>query len=88
MSLWEVHQIEEKIRAILSDVEYYDPDHHFGRPFFTAYQLAIELEKRYPPVVAAIGYPIGGKGVGVKSSFSQYLARELSKKLNPMTFAV
>jgi hypothetical protein len=81
MSLWQEEHIEEKVLAILADVEYREPDHHLGRPFVTAYQLAIELATRHPDTVRRIGLPIGGRGTGQHSSLSWYLARQLSGKL-------
>lgn len=81
MSIWEKYDIEAKVRAILLEVEYYKPEHHFGRPFLTAYQLAIEFEKRYNHEFASLGYKVGGKGIGEKISLAQYLARRLSDQI-------
>ena len=78
MSLWLDHEIGDKVVAILTDVQYQKPEHHFGRPFLTAYQLAIEFAQRYPEATTAIGYPVGGRGTGQRASLAQYLARELS----------
>ncbi len=44
-SLWEQHNIGDRIIQILREVE--DEGHHFGRPFLTAYQLAIEFDNRH-----------------------------------------
>ena len=46
-NFWETHGLEEKIVGLLAEVSYYEPDHHFGRPFLTAYQLAILFKERY-----------------------------------------
>lgn len=81
MSKWERYDIETKVRAILSEVEYYKPEHHFGRPFLTAYQLAIEFEKRYNHEFTSLGYKVGGRGSGVQYSLTQYLAHELSTRI-------
>ncbi len=65
----------------MADVAYYDPNHHFGRPFLTAYQLAIVFKERFPTVFVSIGHPIVGRGAGVSFSFSSYLAGQLSRKI-------
>ena len=64
MSIWEEHRIEERVTAILSDVNAYQPDHHFGRPYLTAYQLAIALDRIAPQARQALGSPVGGEGIG------------------------
>ena len=79
MSFWVDNNIEDRINQILSDVE--DEGHHFGRPFLTAYQLAIEFASRYPDIVARLGKQIGGAGTGEHTSIAQYLALELSKQI-------
>lgn len=81
MSRWQEHNYEEKILAILSDVHYYVRKHHFGRPFITAYQLAIEFARRHPAEVEQLKHSVGGEGIGQRYSLSQYLARELSRKI-------
>ncbi len=81
MSHWRDLEIARKIREILADVHYTNPQHHFGRPFLTAYQLALEFARRHPDDVAIIGQPIGGEGVGQQSSLAQYLARQLSTEI-------
>ena len=81
MSHWQELEIAQKIRAILADVQYTKPEHHFGRPFLTAYQLALEFARRYPEDFATIGQPIGGEGVGQQSSLAQYIARQLSTEI-------
>ena len=82
MSHWEELDIAAKLTEILSDVHYTaKPDHHFGRPFLTAYQLAIEFANRHPEDVVTIGQPIGGSEVGQRSSLAQYLAGQLSSAI-------
>jgi hypothetical protein len=81
MSIWQEHNIEEKIVHILRQVQSHDPEHHFGRPFLTAYQLAIAFANEYPDATEAIGWPIGGAGVGQHNSLAQYLALELSRHI-------
>lgn len=39
MTKWEQYDIEEKVIGILRKAQSHDPDHNFGKPFLTAYQL-------------------------------------------------
>ena len=77
MSLWSQHDVAGKICEILKSVSY---DHHFGgRPFITVYQIAIELERRYPETIAALGTETGGAESGAGGrSLPLYLGRCLS----------
>jgi hypothetical protein len=79
MSFWEDNNIGDRINQILLDIE--DEGHHFGRPFLTAYQLAIEFASRYPDIVARLGKQVGGAGTGEHTSIAQYLALELSRQI-------
>ncbi len=82
MSIWEQCHLEERILDIL-DVRYsHGPEHHFGRPFLTPYQIAISFKEQYQSDFDAIGLPTGGIGTGQHNSFSQYIARELSRRIN------
>ena len=81
MSEWQEHDLEEEIHAILADVQYHRPEHLFGRPFLTAYQLAVEFARRYPQDFAQLGFQIGGKGIGERVSLTQYLAGQLSTRI-------
>lgn len=81
MSIWENHHVEAGIVDVLRDVPLNNDAHAFGRPFLTAYQLAIELDRRYPDVRAALGYRLGGAGVGDPNSLAQYLAQQLSRRI-------
>jgi hypothetical protein len=78
MSLWHELHIQEKIVAILQDVPDAQVEHHFGRPFLTAYQIAIEFQRRYPGAAERLDFPVGGAGVGQRNSLAQYLAGQLS----------
>ncbi len=79
MSHWQQLDIEQKVIDILGDVPDTEPGHHLGRPFLTAYQIAIEFANRYPDDAAQIGLAIGGAGAGQSNSLAQYLARQLSQ---------
>lgn len=82
MSDWEQYHFEERIREILNDQRYFRPDHHFGRPFLTPYQIAIEFSQRYPEDFEAIGLQVGGAGLGESNSLAQYIAGQLSRRIN------
>ncbi|MDO5518508.1 MAG: hypothetical protein Q4F66_13215 [Clostridium sp.] len=80
MNKWETYDLERKLKKILSKEKYKpDPEHHLGRPFLSAYQLAIEFAKTYPHEFEEIGLPIGGKGIGRKKTLAQEIAKRLSQ---------
>ncbi|MBK5221392.1 MAG: hypothetical protein JJE52_00640 [Acidimicrobiia bacterium] len=81
MSMWSEHDLTEKVIQILTDVHCNNDVHHFGRPYVSAYQIAIEMQRRFPGTVSAIGKPIGGAGTGQHNSLAQYLSNELSKQI-------
>lgn len=81
MSLWGQQDLTDKVVQILADVHCNNEVHHFGRPFISAYQIAIEMQRRFPGTVAEIGKPIGGAGTGQHNSLAQYLSNELSKQI-------
>ena len=78
-TLWQQYNIEERILQILREVD--DEGHHFGRPFLTAYQLAMEFDHRHHDIVRDCGYQVGGAGIGERNSLAQYLALELSRHI-------
>ena len=80
MSMWEEHQIADKIIQIL-DVESIPKKHHLGRPYMTPYQIAIAFKKRFPETFSCLGLPLGGKGIKSHTSLAQYIARELSRHI-------
>ncbi len=80
MSKWEDLSIEAHIREILGEVEYYR-QHHFGRPFLTAYQIAIKFNQRFPNEAQELGFQVGGEGIGERNSLAQYLAGQLSQRI-------
>lgn len=80
MSKWEDLNIEAHIREILNEVEYYR-EHHFRRPFLTAYQIAIKFNQRFPDEARELGFPVGGEGAGERNSLAQYLAGQLSRRI-------
>lgn len=80
MSKWITFDMDTKVAGILN-VKSHAPRHHFGRPFLTPYQIAIEFKNRYPADFRAIGKPVGGKNTGQHNSLAQYIALELSRKI-------
>ncbi len=80
-ALWRELNIEEKITQILQEIPDSAPEHHLGRAFLTAYQLAIEYKRRHPEDVDRLGLLVGGAGVGQRTSLAQYLALELSRRI-------
>lgn len=81
MNHWKQLDIENKITQILKDAS----NALKGQPYLTAYQIAIEFSIRYPEETAQIGFPVGGVGTGQKNSLAQYLAKELSRRINSKT---
>lgn len=79
MTIWDDHKLEEHIRDILAEQK---PGNSLGRPFLTAYQLAIELNEAHPEIAEDLGYKIGGRNTGSRNSLSQYLARELAGRIS------
>ncbi len=80
-SFWEDRNLGQKIVDVLGGVTYVEPDHHFGRPFVTAYQLAVLFKERFREDFCDFGHPVGGKGSGVQFSLTSYLAGQLSAKI-------
>ncbi len=78
MSMWDNFSLDTKVRAILN-VPTHPPDHHFGRPFLTAYQIVIAFAEEYPDDFEEIDKQIGGQGTGQHDSLAQYFALELSR---------
>jgi hypothetical protein len=81
MSHWEDLNIQNKIIEILSVIPEDVGDHPFGRPFLTAYQIAIVYDERHHEDVVTIGLPIGGAGTGEYNGLSQYFANQLSRRI-------
>jgi hypothetical protein len=82
ISDWTKYNFEAEIRKIL-EKKYHKPDpkHHLGRPFMTAYQIAIELNNNNPNIAQALGVKISGKGIDEKHSLAQYIANQLLTRI-------
>jgi hypothetical protein len=76
---WNQYDLTRVVTTILRDAWEASPDHHFGPPYLTPYQLAIEIEHTTPAVFRGINKPLGGKGAGQTNTLGAYLANELSK---------
>ncbi len=81
MSEWEELRILSKVEEILESVSRESEGHHFGGPFVTIYQIAIEYAQQYPADLERMEYEVGGKDTGVHYSLAQYLAQQLSMRI-------
>ena len=79
MSIWQDHSIETRIREILASVP--DSGHHFGRPFLSAYQIAIAFDNRHLRAADLIAKRVGGEDTGRHDSLAQYFANQLSRRI-------
>ncbi|MDZ4672728.1 MAG: hypothetical protein SH821_17840 [Phototrophicales bacterium] len=64
-----------------SDVFNLKQAHHFGRPFVTAYQLAVAVEQIIPDICQQLQFVIGEKTANGKINLPQYLANQLSREI-------
>ncbi|KDN22691.1 hypothetical protein [Amycolatopsis rifamycinica] len=81
-SVWTSQAVLDKVCRALDRFTVAHPEgHHFGRPFVTAYQLAIRVDEMYPELKDALGIQVGGAATGGRASLAQYLANQLSKKI-------
>ena len=85
MSIWQDHSIVSRIREILASVP--DEGHHFGRPFLSAYQIAIAFDQRYRREADLIAKPVGGKDTGRHDSLAEYFANQLSRRIRNGTLS-
>lgn len=75
---WGKYGLEEKITEILKSEK---QTNQLGKPFMTAYQIAIEFKKKYPTEFSSLGKHIGGSGTG-NDALTQYFSLQLSKHIN------
>jgi hypothetical protein len=81
MSLWDTHEVTDHITEILREVPQ-DLERGTGRAFITAYQLAIEFNRRWPQLAAELpGGSVGGEGQG-PFALTTYLARWLPLRMS------
>jgi len=81
MSEWEDLRIQSKVEGILGPVSRENQEHHFGVPFMTTYQIAIDYAQQFPEDLQRMEYEVGGSGTGVHYSLAQYLAQQLSARI-------
>ena len=79
MPIWQDHSVDTRIREILASVP--ESGHHFGRPFLSAYQIAIKFDQRYEHIALPIAKPVGGTQTGRYDSLAQYFANQLSQRI-------
>ena len=80
MTKWEQFEMERKITEVLSMAKF-KTEHHFGKPFLTPYQIAIELTGRDHRLCEDLGMELGGVGTGLQNSLTQYIAQQLSTRI-------
>lgn len=78
---WDSFGLEQVILRILESSRPSPKHPHLGRPFLSGYQVAIELKRRYPELFAQLNMPLGGQGTGQQTSLSQYIAGQLSQRI-------
>jgi len=82
MSVWESESVLDAVLEALGGVHLNNPQgHHFGRPYLTAYQLAVKVDSAHPAIGSHLGVAVGGRGTAERKSLAQYLARELSRRI-------
>ena len=81
-SFWTDNDLGRLITELLREAAAGDDAHHFGASFVTAYQVAILIKARHPDVFESFGHPIGGTGSGDPIGFAQYLAGQLSQRID------
>jgi hypothetical protein len=81
MSDWQGYDFEGKLIAILQSDEFSTSQmHHFGRPFVSAYQLAVAFERAHPDLCRELGKVIGEVGES-RDNLARYLANQLSRHI-------
>ncbi len=80
MTKWEQFEMERKITEVLSMAKF-ETEHHFGKPFLTPYQIAIELTVRHSTLCEDLKMELGGANTGLHNSLTQYIAQQLSTRI-------
>ena len=82
MSVWGEQGVQATVLKALKELGTdEDGGHHFGRPWVTAYQLAIAVHAAHPEIAETLSVTIGGSGTGARNSLAQYLSGELSRRI-------
>ena len=66
------------LRRVLAECQEYEAGHHLGRPFMSAYQIAIRFADAHPQHPLVKKLHVGGKGTGPDPSLANCIARFLS----------
>ncbi|RAL26219.1 hypothetical protein [Thermoflavimicrobium daqui] len=82
MSNWAEWEMERRIKEVLAKAKNdRDPNHTFGRPLYTAYQIAIGICRQDPSFLEMTGAAIGGEGTGDQFTLAKYIAGQLSRRI-------
>ncbi|MCX2951027.1 hypothetical protein [Lentzea sp. NEAU-D7] len=73
MTKWDEHGLLDKVSDALRQA---------SPLYLSAYQLAIKLERAHPGLAERLGKPLGGAGVGVHNSLTEYLAAQLAGRID------
>ncbi len=79
MSIWQRHSIEASIREILASVP--RGEHHFGRPFLSAYQIAIAFAQQLSAGGRSNRQAGWRPDTGRRDSLAKYFANQLSRRI-------
>ncbi|MFC0543026.1 hypothetical protein [Kutzneria chonburiensis] len=80
MTKWDELQVLDKVRAALAEVK--PSPNGSGRPYLTAYQLAIRVDRAHPGLKHHFGGTVGGAGIGQHNSLTEYLAGQLTQRVS------
>ena len=75
----------DHLRQILASCPEYEAGHHLGRPFMSAYQIAIRFAEKHPDHGLVRTLRPGGEGTGTNQSLAQRIARFLSQAIQDGT---
>ena len=68
----------DDLRRVLAECQEYEAGHHLGRPFMSAYQIAIRFADAHPQHPLVKKLDVGGQGTGPDQSLANRIARFLS----------
>lgn len=75
---WNAYGVEPAVLEILQGVRGHEQSRALGRPYLTAYQLAVAFDQRYPAIAAELAREIATAGDDWIPTLAAYLARELA----------
>ena len=71
----------DDLRAILKQCRKRKDTNHLGRPFMSAYQIAIRFADAHPQHPLVMNLNVGGEDTGPKPSLANRIARFLSEEI-------